>query len=307
MTYSRPDVFRNSLSYQRVPEQHTETVTREDGFGGFTTTTITTTRHRENNALTESMPSSESERLPRQTDDSQLGNQALNQSNIGNIPLYSSEKDQDQDHDQKKVKSQKGVNKNESSQILHGALLNSQDKANIDHAMSFSRANPDLPQINDQLSAGSSNSDDPNPYPRPRQEEEQSFGPKADQDQAKKLTPANLNIASQYPGRPEDTEQAYQGNRRLYYNQSRDPSVYQYPNEEYISLSRYQDLVAYTQSLEENMNKINSRIQILEDENADSKIERERAKHAHDSTSRHRKRHKKDMSANIGAQQERPK
>lgn len=75
--------------------------------------------------------------------------------------------------------------------------------------------------------------------------------------------------------------------------------MYQYPNNEYISLSRYQDLVAYTQSLEESLSTITNRIQNLEDESADNKIERERAKQV--TEERHkRKRHKKEMKNDRG-------
>lgn len=94
---------------------------------------------------------------------------------------------------------------------------------------------------------------------------------------------------------PSSQNQSSEGNNKTYYNQSRDPKLYQYPNEEYISLSRYQDLVAYTQSLEENMNFINSRIRLLEDESADNKIEREREKQARGS--RHAKRHTKSQGS----------
>lgn len=104
----------------------------------------------------------------------------------------------------------------------------------------------------------------------------------------------DLNIADDNePPVPGQGRRSFQGDKQFMYNQLRDSSIYQYPNKEYISLSRYQDLVAYTQSLEESLNRINSRIQLLEDESADHKIERERAKQVSDSSKHRRvKRHR---------------
>lgn len=53
-------------------------------------------------------------------------------------------------------------------------------------------------------------------------------------------------------------------------------------SDDYISLSKYNDLALYTQSLEESLNKINNRIQNLEDENVDNRIDRERLKQIKD-------------------------
>lgn len=110
----------------------------------------------------------------------------------------------------------------------------------------------------------------------------------------------NTNIAEEFEGTVPLSAQgrgSFQGDKQFMYNQLRDSSIYQYPNKEYISLSRYQDLVAYTQSLEESLNKINSRIQLLEDESADNRIERERAKQvtdSHKNTRHHKRKRDKD-------------
>lgn len=64
-----------------------------------------------------------------------------------------------------------------------------------------------------------------------------------------------------------------------------------YPDE-YILLSKYRDLVLYTQSLEENLNMIDSRILLLETENADNKIQRARAKQVQTDKQKRKKRRK---------------
>lgn len=85
----------------------------------------------------------------------------------------------------------------------------------------------------------------------------------------------------------------FQGDPKFLFNQPRNSSLYQYQNDEYITLSRYQDLMAYTQSLEDSLGKLNSRIQLLEDESADNRIERER--HKQMSLEKHKRKRQKKM------------